>query len=138
LFRETENKNGEAMTLYRLAAVQQKLGNTEDARKHITTALEIAETIRGKLANTDLRSSYFATVQQYYELYIELLMHEHVKSRASGFDVRALEVSEQARSRSLWDLLQEAKADLRRDVDPALLARERELIELINGKSAQQ
>lgn len=138
LFRETENKNGEAMTLYLLAAVQQKLDQTEAARKHITTALEIAETIRGKLANTDLRSSYFATVQQYYELYIDLLMQEHAGHPANNFDARALEVSEQARARSLLDLLQEAKADLRRDVDPALLVRERQLIELINGKSDQQ
>ncbi|HEX5703738.1 MAG TPA: CHAT domain-containing protein [Pyrinomonadaceae bacterium] len=138
LFRETENRNGEAMTLHRLAMVQRKTGRTEDARKNITTALAIAETIRGKLGSTDLRSTYLATVQQYYELYIDLLMEEHRAHPGKDFAVRALEASEQARARSLLDLLHEAKADLRRDADPQLLAREKELTELINGKSDQQ
>jgi CHAT domain-containing protein len=138
LFRETENRNGEAMTLHRVAMLQRKTGRTEDARKNITTALAIAETTRGKLASTDLRSAYLATVQQYYDLYIDLLMEEHRAHPQEGFAARALEASEQARARSLVDLLHEAKADLRRDVDPQLLAREKELTELINGKSDQQ
>ena len=138
IFRETENKQGEAMTLYRLAAVQRKLGNREDARKNVTQALAVAEMIRGKLASTDLRSSYFATVQHYYDLYIHLLVEEDRAQPGKGFDLLALKASEQARARSLLDLLREAKADLRRDVDPRLLARERELIELINGKTDQQ
>ena len=74
VFREIENKNGEAMMLYRVAAAQKKLGQTDEARSNITAALEIVETIRGKIASTDLRSSYFSTVQQYYDLYIDLLM----------------------------------------------------------------
>jgi CHAT domain-containing protein/uncharacterized protein HemY len=138
LFRETENRNGEAMTLHRVAMVHRKIGRPEDARKNITTALAIAETMRGKLASTDLRSAYLATVQQYYELYVDLLMEEHRAHPQKDFAVRALEASEQARARSLVDLLHEAKADLRRDVDPQLLAREKELTELINGKSDQQ
>jgi CHAT domain-containing protein/Tfp pilus assembly protein PilF len=138
LFRETENRNGEAMTLYRVAMTQRKVGRTDEARKNITTVLAIAETIRGQLGSTDLRSAYLATVQQYYELNIDLLMEEHRAHPDKDFAVRALEASEQARARSLLDLLHETKADLRRDVDPQLLAREKELTELINGKSDQQ
>lgn len=138
VFREIEDKSGEAMMLYRLASVERKLGQTEAARRHITGALEIVETIRGKIASTDLRASYFATVQQYYDLYIELLMREHRDRPTEKLNFTALQVSEQARARSLLDLLQEAKADVRQGVDAKLLARERELLELINGKAAQQ
>lgn len=138
LFREIENKSGEAMMLYRVATVQKKLGQTAEARDHIMSALASIETIRGKIASADLRSSYFATVQQFYDLYIDLLMSEHRRHREQGFNVAALQASEQARTRSLLDLLQEAKADLRQGVDAKLLAREKELEELISGKTAQQ
>ena len=138
VFRELENKNGEAMMLYRVAAAQRKLGQTDQSRRNITAALEIVETIRGKIASTDLRSSYFSTVQQYYDLYIDLLMDEHRARPGEDFNFRALQVSEQARARSLLDLLQEANADVRQTVDRNLLKREKELLELINGKAAQQ
>ncbi|MFZ0748784.1 MAG: CHAT domain-containing protein, partial [Pyrinomonadaceae bacterium] len=138
IFRDIENKAGEAMMLYRVASVQKKLGQIDEARRHITAALEIVETIRGKIASTDLRSSYFATVQEYYELYIELLMRAHRERPQENFHFMALQASEQARARSLLDLLHEARADVRQGVDSALLAREKELLELINGKAAQQ
>lgn len=138
VFREIENKNGEAMMLYRTAAAQKKLGQASEARRNITTALEIVETIRGKIVSTDLRSSYFSTVQQYYDLYIDLLMREHQTHPGEHLNFTALQVSEQARARSLLDLLHEAKADVRQGVDAKLLAREKELLELINGKAAQQ
>lgn len=138
LFREIENKHGEAMMLYRVATARKKLGQLSEARNEIKAALEIVETIRGKIASTDLRASYFATVQQYYDLYIELLMREHLQHPELGADFSALQVSEQARARSLLDLLQEAGADVRNNVDAKLLDREKELVELINGKAAQQ
>ncbi len=138
VFREIENKSGEALMLYRVASVQKKLGQTQDARRNILKALEIVETIRGKIASTDLRSSYLSTVQDYYGLYIDLLMQEHRNRPNDNLDLTALQVSEQARARSLLDLLQEAKADVRQGVNPELLAREKELLELINGKAAQQ
>lgn len=138
LFREVENKSGEAMMLYRVATVLKELGKTNQARDNITAALAIIETIRGKIGSVELRSSYFATVQQYYDLYVDLLMREHRARPQQAFDVLALQASEQARARSLLDLLQEAKADLRQGVDAKLLAREKELEELVSGKTAQQ
>jgi CHAT domain-containing protein len=137
-FREIENRSGEAMMLYRIASVQKKLGQIDEARGNIRAALEIVETIRGKIANTDLRSSYFATVQQHYELYIELLMRSHHERPKENFDLMALQASEQARARSLLDLLQEANAQVEQGADAKLLALEKELLERINGKAAQQ
>lgn len=138
VFREIENKSGEAMMLYRIASLQKKSGQIEEGRRNIVAALDIVETLRGKIASMDLRSSYFATVQQYYELYIDLLMRAHQTAPKESLNFTALQVSEQARARSLLDLLQEARADTQQSADPKLLAREKELLELINGKAAQQ
>lgn len=138
VFREIENRSGEAMMLYRIATAQKQLGQIDEARRNITAALDIVETIRGNIASTDLRSSYFSTVQQYYDLYIDLLMREHRARPNENFNFAALQISEQARARSLLDLLQEAKADVRQSGDAKLLRREKELLELINGKAAQQ
>jgi len=137
-FRETENNSGEALMLYRIASAQKKLSQIEPAREQMAAALAIVETIRGNIASSDLRSSYFATVQQFYDLYIDLLMTAHRRDPGKQYNVAALQASEQARARSLLDLLHEAKADFRKAVDPKLLAREKELQELIGGKMAQQ
>jgi CHAT domain-containing protein/Tfp pilus assembly protein PilF len=138
VFRTIENRTGEAMLRYRVASLQKRLGHPDEARRNIVAALEIVETIRGKIASTDLRSSYFATVQEYYDLYIELLMSQHRAHPNENFAFEALQASEQARARSLLDLLREAKADVRQGVDAQLLAREKELLELINAKAAAQ
>src|SRR6185503_8891248 len=124
--------------LYRIASAQKKLSQIEPAREQMAAALAIVETIRGNIASSDLRSSYFATVQQFYDLYIDLLMTAHRRDPGKQYNVAALQASEQARARSLLDLLHEAKADFRKAVDPKLLAREKELQELIGGKMAQQ
>ena len=138
VFRRIENRSGEAMLQYRVASAQKKLGQMDTARRSIVAALEIVETIRGKIASADLRSSYFATVQEYYDLYVDLLMREHNAHPQGGLAYQALQVSEQARARSFLDLLREAKADVRQGVDAKLLTREKELLELINAKAAAQ
>lgn len=138
VFRAIENRNGEAMILYRIASVQKRSGQIDEARSNIRAAVEIVETIRGKIANTNLRSSYFATVQQYYELDVELLMRSHRERPQENFHLMALQASEQARARSLLDLLQEANTQVGQGVDEKLLAQEKDLLERINSKAALQ
>jgi CHAT domain-containing protein len=131
LRRAVEDPAGEANTLYGLARLDRDENRLSEARANIEAALAIVETLRAKVASQDLRASFFASVQKYYEFYVALLM-------AQGEKTRAWQASEQARARSLLDLLQEARADLRQNVDPQLLNRERELLELINAKAALQ
>jgi len=47
--------------------------------------------------------------------------------RSVGFAAAALQASEKARARSLLELLAEARAEIRRDIDPALIERERNI-----------
>jgi CHAT domain-containing protein len=81
--------------------------------------------LRTKVTSQELRASFFASKQDYYEFYIDLLMQMHSQAPGQGFDALALQASERARARSLLDILNEAGADIRQGVDPQLLERER-------------
>jgi hypothetical protein len=95
----------------------------------------MAETLRAGLSSEQLRASYFASVQGYYELYLDILMKMHDRNREKGFNAEALQVTERARARSLLDLLNEAGANIRQGIEPALLDRERELQQLLGAKA---
>src|SRR5262249_2073336 len=120
---------------YEIARVYLGSGNLEESRTQIEEALDIVESQRTKVASQEFRISYFATVQKYYDLYVELLMRMHERQSDKGFDGRALQASERARARSLLEILTEANANIREGVDPALIERERALQQGVNGKA---
>jgi CHAT domain-containing protein len=125
-----------ADSLVKLAQVNRELKNEADALRQIEEALSLTETLRLKVAGQEWRSAFLASAQDRYNLHIDLLMqgqplHENrVK--------KALEVSERARARSLLEQLGEARADIRRGVDPALLTKERSLQQQLNSKALAQ
>ena len=53
------------------------------AREYLERALRVAESLRTDVQGQDLRSSYLASVHQYYELHVEVLMRLH-KLRLMG------------------------------------------------------
>ena len=138
LNREVRDPYGQAMILVSLARIHKQLGELETARIYIEEALKLSETSRTKVANQDLRASYFASVREQFELYTELLMMLHEKLPSRGFDVVAFEVSERARARSLLETLSESNIDIRQGVDGALLKSERELVQQISTKTEKR
>lgn len=138
LWREAGDRSYESQTLAAIANAERKEGSLDSATAHIKAALEIAETLRTKVSSAELRASYFASVQSYYEIYIDLLMRQHERRPTEGLALAALQVSERARARSLLEMLVEANADIRQGIDPALLTRERTLQEQLNTKAQQQ
>ncbi|MEZ2340104.1 tetratricopeptide repeat protein [Microcoleus sp.] len=124
LRRAVGDRSGEALTLYNVAFVKRDRGNLTEALNDIEASLKIIENLRTKIASPELRSSYFATVQNYYEFYIDLLMQLHKTNPKSGYDTKALEASERSRARSLLELLQEANANIREGISPDLLQQE--------------
>ncbi len=122
----------ESLTLYNIACAERDSGRTAKAIPQIETSLKIVESLRNKVISRELRTSYFASVQQYYELYISLLMSQRNQTPSGGFEAAALEASERARARSLLELLAEARADIRQGVDPAVIERTRTLQQRIN------
>jgi len=133
LRQELGDLAGKAETLYNIAIAFRNQGNLNASRTNIETTIKIIEDIRTRVSSQQLRTSYFATVQKYYEFYIDLLMRLHQQQPSKGYDALALQVSEQARARSLLDLLTEANADIRQGVDPKLLAAERALQQELNA-----
>ena len=132
IWRAMGDRNGEVAALYGMARAESDLDDLVAASKWTATALSIINTLRTKVASRDLRASYFASVQDLYKLHIDLLMRLHRRQPTGGFDVAALETYEQARARSLIDVLAESSADIRQGVDPNLRARERSLQEMLN------
>lgn len=137
-WRRAGDFTGEAATLYGLARSERDLGELSQARTHIEATLKIVERLRVRVRRQELRASYFATVQKYYDFYIDLLMRLHSLRGSAGNDALALQASERARARLLLDMLAEARADIRQGVDGMLLERERFLQQLISVKAESQ
>jgi CHAT domain-containing protein/Tfp pilus assembly protein PilF len=131
-------RSGEATTLLGIARVEQKLGNLSQARRYIEQAIGIIESLRANIASQELRASYFASQQEFYQSYINVLMQMHKQSPSAAFDATALAVCERARARSLLEMLIEARADIRQGVDSSLLERERSLRQRLSAKTAVQ
>ncbi|MFN0112670.1 MAG: CHAT domain-containing protein [Blastocatellia bacterium] len=138
LSREVGDRQREAKVRYGIARIEAARNNLRPARKEIEQTIKIVESLRAKLTNPELRATYRASLQQYYDLYIDVLMRMGKRAPRSTLVAEALQVNESARARSLVELLAEANADIRQGVDAALVERERELHEQINEKTTEQ
>ena len=121
--------------LARLALDQ---GDPARARVHAEHALETAESLRASVEGERSRGAALGATQAVYELLIEVRLRQHAAEPAAGHDAAAFEVSERARARSLLEMLAEGQLDIRRGVDPALLAEERSLRHRLNAQAQAQ
>src|ERR1051326_3999016 len=138
IWRAVGDRNGEVAALYGMARAKSDVDDVVGASQLTEAALAIINTLRTNVASRDLRASYFASVQDLYKLHIDLLMRLHQRQPTAGFDVAALKTYEQARARSLIDMLAEANADIRQGVDPGLLARKLSLQQMLNAEADRQ
>lgn len=129
-----EDRSGEAATRYNIARAERDRGQLGAARAQIEPALDIVESLRTNVSGDELRVSYFASVQQYYDLYIDILMRAHRLRPEEGSAALAFQASERARARGLLDLLVEARADIPQSIDPALREREETLRRTLDAK----
>jgi len=74
------------------------------------------------------RSHYRAYRSAYYNEYVDLLVQQ-------GQTEAAFEAVESSRARTLFEMLSESQIDIHRGADSSLLARERELRQLLTAKS---
>lgn len=126
LARQTHALSKQPVALAALARLEKQTGDFIAARRFIEQALDLIESERMRLSNLRLRTSYFSSMRAYYALDIDILMQLHQREPHAGHAAAALQVAERARARSLQDQLTERGIDLRKDVDPALLGRERD------------
>jgi CHAT domain-containing protein/Tfp pilus assembly protein PilF len=130
-----KDPSGAFMTLYHIARSERANGNLLAALSDVETVLDDTEAQRGKINSQELRASYFASQRELYEFDISLRMQLHIQRPFAGYDASALQVSERARARSLLELLTEARANIRQDVDPGLLERESALQQPLTAKA---
>jgi CHAT domain-containing protein/Tfp pilus assembly protein PilF len=135
LAHRISDRYSEAAALRGLARIESAEGNVSPARADIEAAIAIIESLRANILGPELRASYFASVNDYYNQYIDVLMRLNGMQATQGFDALAFQASERGRTRSLLELLTEAQVDIRQGVDSALLERERSLQQLIERRA---
>jgi CHAT domain-containing protein/tetratricopeptide (TPR) repeat protein len=124
--------------LFNIARASRDLDVLDEAKSYIERSVKIIDNLRTNVATPDFRTSYFAGVRKQYDLYIDILMRLDGQRPGQGFAAAALLQSENARARSLVDLLIESRANIRQGAAPALLERERELKGLIRSQARYQ
>ncbi|MFN7926973.1 MAG: tetratricopeptide repeat protein [Blastocatellia bacterium] len=143
LSRATGDPRRVAKACYGLARLERAQGKLSQARQHIEQSIAYVELLRAKLDSPELRAAFRASTQEYYDLYIDVLMRQHWrqtgKPRAGNqLAAAALQANERARARSLIEMLSEANTNLRQSVDAALLERERTVQNQLNDKTTEQ
>lgn len=134
LSRGVEDRREEVTALYNLARAEHDLGRLDEALGHILPAVGLVDSLRLKVAGEELRNSYFASVHQLYELYIDLLMQAHRRQPGAGFAAAALQASERGRARSLLERLERQKAEGAGGPTPDLLVSEHALWQQLDFK----
>lgn len=122
----------EGETLARRAEASRRLGHLQAAATDLEAAVAIVERTRGSVFERELRTSYSGAIDRYYRAYIAVLMDLHSASPAAGFDAAAFQIADRAKARGLIERLRESSVTATNRVDPALLARERQLRGLLD------
>lgn len=135
LIRAAGDRRGEALTLLNNARAERDGGDNEAAMALVKESIAIVELQRTKVKGADLRTSYFASVHEHYELYIDLLMTLDAERPGAGYAAEALLASERARARSLMESLAGGRTEQQRGADSALLLREREVQQQLDAKA---
>jgi len=97
---------------YELASVYLRMNRLQDALAAIEKTIDIIEKQRVSISHFDSRASYFASVHQYYALYVQILMLLHQQQPNEGFAEKAFDASERSKVRSLLDLITTSSQDV--------------------------
>jgi len=137
LFTAIRERSGEAEARLGLARAERRLGHPEAAWREVEEALATVEDLRSRAARgPELRASFFATRQSYYDFAISLQMEQEELSPGSGHGAAAFAIHERARARSLLELLAGAQTPVTGDPeegDAAALALSRQLEQRIKA-----
>jgi CHAT domain-containing protein len=115
---DSDDRYSEANARFGLAVLARRDGALQEALDQIRRGVEIREMFRIEGAgssqtgsdNHRLSIDDFAQVQEFYEVYIDLLMSLDSLEPEAGYAAQALHVSELARARNLLDMLARSEA----------------------------
>ncbi|MGH9874442.1 MAG: CHAT domain-containing protein [Pyrinomonadaceae bacterium] len=138
LWRAVVDLRGEAATLNSMALLERDRNNMEQALRDSEQATQILESLRTNVSNYQLRTLYFASHENYYELNIDLKMMSARSPRSQESLAAALAASEKSRARSLMDTLLEGRALWTADANNDLVRSEREIDRRLRAKFDSQ
>ncbi|MFL6229070.1 MAG: CHAT domain-containing protein [Pyrinomonadaceae bacterium] len=127
-------KRNEAITRKHVASALRDLGRLGEARVNMEKSIDLLEFLRDHTGSPELQASFVASLFDFYEFYIDLLMRLHAADPGAGDDQAALAFAEKVKVRSLVELLAKGRVDLRSGVDRALFDRERSINERITAR----
>ena len=137
LSRKTDSPFAESRALFNLARLDRDRGRFEEALAMTEAALQRVEALRSKISSHRLRVSYVASVYELHAFHVELLMELERRRPRSGFLERAFLAADQARARTLLEMLVQTDGDGFTAVDPALVDYEARLEERIRTEAAR-
>ena len=107
LWRSIKDVRGIVATLNSLARAEQGRTNLVEALRYSNDAIRVVESQRLTLASRELRTAYFSTQENYFELNIQLNMQLNKITGDSEYLARAFETNEKSRARVLLEALRE-------------------------------
>jgi CHAT domain-containing protein len=140
LYQRENHRVGESNARFRIAKVLADQGNRAAAGQEVQQAIQLAEEVRNFTPGGDLRTLYFAKIDQMYRLQIDLLLN--VQGSVSSADqLHAFDLFQHAQSRTLLDALRsKVSADVLRANNPEAARnkedQERQLAGLLNATAA--
>jgi CHAT domain-containing protein len=134
LNRATEHKFYIADSLRMIATIERDRGQYEAAITHAAPAVEMIERIRQRITLPAMRASYFSTMQEVFDVYLDALLQAD-KQSPGKYAATALQVVERARARTLIDTLIESNANIKAGVDSELIKQEKTLISRISTQA---
>jgi len=133
-FGKLSDHLNEAAVYYAWGRLELNQGDLDKAANYLKQSIDATEQVRRIPTSRDLAVAFSASVQERYETYIECLMRRHGQKPNESLDVRAFEMSELARGRSLAELLRATQTSLLGGVDPALAEEERTIRQSLRVK----
>ncbi len=125
----------QSATLYALGRLELEQNNLNAAEDHLRQAIEVTESMRRVSTSRDLTAAFSATVYERYEKYIECLMRKHEAQPEQGLAVRAFELGDLARARSLSELLRSTETNLVPGLETQLAEQEKSLRQSLRVKA---
>lgn len=136
IYKSIKNPIGQSEALFIIASIKCNTNNLDQALESIKESIEIVESSRDNIKIQDLRTSYFSSAQDKYKFYIDLLMQLHRQQPLVGYDIQAFIVNENSHARTLLDLVNQSKVDIRKGLNVELIKQEEDLNEELNEKTA--
>jgi CHAT domain-containing protein len=133
--RETKNRFSEAQNLYNIANLYANENNYKTALDFAEQSISITENLSSEVINSKLKTTFFSSVAERYELYINLLVKRYEQSPNENYAVQALQAAEKSRARSMLENLSLAEVNFSKDATPGIVKREKEIRVLLNSKA---